>query len=884
MPAPLFRLLLRLYPRSYRRRFEAEMLETERHLTAESGPARWRAVPDLVASALAVRADLRRERRPAVSGVVMDLWFAMRSLRQVPGFTLTAVLTIALGIGAHTVVYAIVDAMLLRPLPFGDRSDRLVTLHSTHATQAPDWGNSDLSYADLLDLREQSRTLAAVEGFLERNFSVAATDDAARVPGASVTPGLFGLLGVDPLHGRMFRDDEAAEPGFEPVALISHALWQRLFGGDISIIGTPVLLNARQVTVIGVMPEGFLFPEQHQLWVPYASDRTAARANRAFIGVGLLAPDVAMGRAAADLNRVAATLATTYPDTNRGWGVHMLTLREFHVGDTRGVSSMLAAVALLLLVACANVAGLLIARGVSRERELVTRAALGAGRGRLVRLLLTEAFVIAVIGGVAGVVAAMWGLAVIVSTVSEAPAYWFVPRIDLRVVAATIVVTGVVTLLAGLAPAWRLSRVDVSAAGSSTRAAGASRGHRRFQRTLVTAQVAVSLVLLVGATLLARSAIELQRADPGFDTGSLLSGRFYIAGDAYDSPVARAEAVTRVVDAVMAIPGVTSVAATQSIPADDGAGTLMLRPTGALAGTATGADGINTMGVIAISATAGLWDTLGLSLREGRAFTQAEVLDPLTDVVHINERLATRLWPGESALDRTLQVVNARGVVTSTVRVVGVTPNLVYEEFGETTAQSQLNVYVPYGRSGSRTLAILARTSGDPAMYADTLRVAVRSVDPSFATFDVLTMADRRHVTTWGERFLAGTFSSFAVGALLLACLGTYGLVAYAAAQRRREVGVRVAIGATRADILALFVRGGVTTALAGATIGAPLALLTARGLDQAGLLFEVSPWDLWVWMPVPIVLMAAVILATLEPAVRASHVDPSEALRAQGT
>lgn len=876
MPRNVYRALLRLYPRTFRARFGDEMLETASTLERERGFARLRAVRDVVGSAFAVRAELRSERRAgrARQGALADLRFAFRSLRKVPGFTFAAVLTLGLGIGAHSVVYAIVDAMLLRPLPFGDRSDRLVTLHSTHPTQATDWDDSELSYADLLDLRDQTSAFTGVEGVLNRNFSLTTTDEAARVLGASITPGLFEMLGVAPAMGRLFRAEDAAQPGFEPVVMLSHALWTRLYGADPAIVGKHILINARAVTVAGVMPEGFLFPEQHQLWLPYAADRTTGRANRSLIGVGLLAPQATVARAAADLDRVAATLATSHPDTNRDWGIHVMTLREFHVGDGRGLSAMLVAVSLLLLVACANVAGLLIARGVSRERELITRAALGAGRGRLVRLLLAEAVVVSVVGGILGVGLAMWGLAAILGSIAEMPAYWTEPRIDLRVLVSTAIVTMVVSMVAGLVPALRLSKVDISSAGSGTRSVVASLGHRRFQRGLVVAQVAVSFVLLVGATLLARSAVALQHADPGFSPAQILSGRFYIAGDAYDSPDQRAVAVERTVNAVGAVPGVTAVTATQSIPADDGGQTVLLRPEGALAGR------MDALGVTAISTTAGLWDTLGLALREGRTFTSSEVTDPASTVVLVNERLAQRFWPGESALDRSVQTVNARGAVTATLRVIGVTPNLVYEEFGETTPQAELNVYAPYGRSAGRTMAILARTSGNPANYSSAMRDAVRSVDPSFATFDVMSMDERRRLTTWSERFLAGTFSGFAIAALLLACLGTYGLVAYAAAQRRREVGVRIAIGATRADIVTLFMRGGVALGLLGVSLGVPFSLLAARGLSQADILFGVSPWEASIWLGVPSALVGAVLLATLHPALRAGRIDPSEALR----
>lgn len=868
--SPLFhRLLLRLYPREFRDRFGAELLQTAASLDGQGRRRPLRVIRDAVATAIVVRTELRRDWSFAI---LSDLRLATRTLRKVPGFTTAAVLTLALGIGAHTVVYAIVDAMLLRPLPFGDRSDRLVTVHSTHPTQAQDWDDADLSYADLVDLREASGTLERLEGVLHRNFSVATTDDAARVLGASITPGLFPMLGASPAEGRLFREEDAAQPGFEHVVILSHSLWQRLWGGDRQIIGRTVLINARPLTVIGVMPEGFTFPEQHQLWLPYTADRTIARANRALLGIGLLKPDVTVGQAVADANRVAATLATAYPDTNRDWGVHVMPLRELFV-NSADAAGMLTAVSLLLLVACANVAGLLVARGLSRERELLTRAALGAGRGRLTRLLLAESIVIAAIGGVLGVLLSHWGLQALTSSVPELPVYWAQPRIDGRVVSFAVLVTSVVALAAGLAPSWRLSRIDLAAASqASPRSVGATRSHRRFQHGLVVAQVAVSLTLLVSATLLAGDAIALQQADAGFDPAPVLSGRFYIAGDAYDPPSARSAAVERVITALAAMPGVLSAVSTSSIPADDGGTTIRLKPAGVLAGST------ELIGVQSIATTSSLWETLGLPLDAGRTFLSSEVSDPETEVAIVNRRLASLFWPGESALDRTIQVVNARGDVTVSLRIVGVAPDLLYEEFGEATPQSRLNVYVPYGRSGARTMAVLVRAEGNPADLLEPMHRAVRSVDPSFATFDALTLQDRRAMTTWGERFLATTFSAFAIAAVLLACLGTYGVVAYAAMQRRREVGVRLAIGATPLDVVALFARTGGALSVAGLLAGLPIALVAASQLS--GGLVAVSAWDPKVWTLLPAALLTAVLAASLIPARRAGRVDPSAALR----
>ncbi len=877
MPTPLiYRWLLRLCPPEFRERFGDEVIATAASMSRDRPGGRWRAFVDAARTVIGLRRDVRRERRAGAAGllsrIAADLRLGGRSLRRVPGFSLAAILTLALGIGAFTVVYAIVDALLLRPLPFGDRSDRLVTIHSTHPSQARDWNDSELSYADLMDLRERAVTFDAVEGVIDRNFSVASADDSARVLGASVTPGLFAMLGVSPIEGRLFRSDEAALPGLESVVIVSHALWTNLLGADRSAVGRPILLNARPVTLIGVMPEGFLFPEQHQVWLPYAGNRVEGRGNRALIGFGLLRHDATMSQAAADVERVSATLAREYPDTNRDWGLHLLTLRDYHVQDRSGLTSMLAAVVLLLLVACANVAGLLIARGASRTQELVTRAALGASRGRLISLLLAEAAVIAAVGGVLGVMLSFWGLRALLAMVAELPVYWAQPAIDWRVLLTALAATVGVALLAGLVPALRLSGVDTGAAGTAVRVAGGTRGHRRVQRGLVVAQVSVSFVLLTGATLLAASAVALQRADAGFDPAQVLSGRFYIAGDPYDPIEARAAVVSKIAETVAAIPGVTAAAVTQAIPADDGGSTVLVRPPDAGA--------TESMGVTAIAATPGLWDTLGLRLLAGRTFTAAEHADDEAPVVIVNERLAHRFWPGQSALDRPLPVVNARGEITTTLRVVGVAPNLVYEEFGETTPQSQLNLYIPYARQGGRTMAILARASGDPAPLSQALRQAVRAVDPSFATFDVLTLTERRRLTTWGERFLATTFTVFALLALLLACLGTFAVVAYAVAQRRREVGVRLAIGATPVDVVGLFLKGGLALAAVGLCLGAPLAALTARALDSGEMLFGVSPWDGRLWIALPAALLAAVLVATLQPALRAGRVAPVEVLR----
>ena len=802
--------------------------------------------------------------------MLQDFTFAVRSLSRARAFAVAAILTLATGMAATTIVYAVVDGMLLRPLPFAERSDRLVTLHSTHPTQAQDWDDSDLSYPDLLDIRESAKTLSGVEGLMNRNLSLAGARETERVAGASITPGLFRLLGVTPQLGRDFREEDGALPGAETVALISHGVWQRLFGGDPAIVGRTIPVNGRALAVVGVMPTGFAFPEQHDIWLPYRDARDSGRIRRNLTAVGLLAEGARLHDARAELATLAAHLSNEHPETNRGWGIHALALRDLFVGESTrlGLSAMLAAVAIVLLVGCANVASLILARGIGRTRELTVRAALGAGRRRLVRLLLIESLVIAAVGGGAALLMAVWGLDALVASMPEPLPYWAQIRVDVRVIAFSFGVSILTAVLSGLIPALRLSRVDAgNLHGDRT---GVSPSQRRVQAALVAGQVALSLALLVGATLLARSTMALQNADIGFDARPLLSARFYIAGDAYDDPVVRAATVDRLVATLASLPGVNSAAATGAIPGDDGGDGIRLVPERGPAGLE------DQIGAQLVPVTRSLFDTLGLTLIEGRMFSSDEARRADADIVVVNRRLASSFWPGVSAVGRRLRMVEGDG--TADYRVVGVAPDLVYEELGEESDQSRLVVYVPYVREPWRTMALLVNAEGDPAAVAPALRRAIRDTDTFFAPYDVLTMSARRSLTSWGERFLGRTFAAFSIVALLLASIGVFGVTAHHAAERRREIGIRLAIGAQRGDIIRLLLRRGVILAALGCAVGFPLAIIGSRTI--AGLLFRVSPWDVRVWTLLPLALVVIVLLASFIPARRASRLDPLTALR----
>ncbi|MGE0042661.1 MAG: ABC transporter permease [Vicinamibacterales bacterium] len=804
--------------------------------------------------------------------LALDVRHAIRSLGSRPGFLVAAVLTLAIGIGANLTVFSLVNALLLRPLPFGDRSDRVVVLFATHQLQAEDWGwgESELSYRDLQDYREAT-SLAGLAGYLPRNFTLSDAEPAERVQGGSVTPDLFGLLGVEPALGRGFRPDDAAPPGLESVVMITDGLWRRRYGADPAIVGRPILVNDLPRTVIGVLPPGFRFPERDDLYMPLRWD-DAPRAARNVNGVGLLTPGVTLPQAQGELDAIAARLSATYPESNRGFGVRALTFRDAQVNAAqRGFSAtLMGAVAFVLFIACANLANLLLVRGASRQREFAVRAAMGAGRGRLVRGMLVESFVLTVPGAGLGLLGALWTLDLVRGSFPEDLPYWIRFDIDGRVLAFTAGLSVVTAVAIGLVPALRASRPDLQAdLKEAGRGASLGRGQQRLQFALSIGQVALCLALLVGANLMVRSFLALQSADLGFDDRPMLTMRGYLAGDQFDPVAARSAFFSRAASTLRSLPGVTAAAVTTAIPGDDGGGGVRV----VIDGRAQVSDEV---GASAIASTEGLFDTLGVSLLDGRPFTPAEVDNPDARVAIVNRALATRLWPGGRAVDRRVGFAGADGI--DWYRVIGVAPDVQYEEVGEDTDQSRLNVYVPYAANPSRSVAFLLRTAVPPGALAASARSALQSLNAGLPLYDVLTMPERRRATTWEQQFFGQMVAVFAGVALLLACLGIYALLSYAARRRQAEIGVRLALGAGPGDIVRLFLRQGGLVAAAGLGLGLGLAFVVSRVL--MGVLFGVDAFDPWLYAGTGGALLTAVLAASYLPARRAGRVDPVIALR----
>ncbi len=805
--------------------------------------------------------------------ILQGLSQAFRALRKRPGFALAALVTLALGIGANVTVFSLVNALLLRPLPFGERTDRVVTLHSTQPQQPEDWEDAGLSYPDLVDVQREAIAFDGIAGFLFRNFTVTTDTDAERLQGQSVTPNLFPLLGIEPILGRNFLPEEAAAPGLETVVILTHGLWQRRFGGDPSIIGRGVIINDRARTVVGVMPAGFKFPHRSELYMPLRWD-DQLRSSRSIAAIGVLKKGVSMEQAQSDIAAIAARLEARYPDSNRGYGLRALRFREAYLGSgARAVSiTLMAAVAFVLLIVCANLTNLLLVRGASRQREIAVRAAIGANRWRLAWAVLSESAVLTLLGCVAGGFAAAWTLDYLGSVAPEELPYWFRADVDTRIVTFTIVLTVLTTLAIGILPALRATRPDVvSELKEGARGISLGRSAQRLQAVLAASQVALCLALLIGANLMIRSFLTLQRVDLGFDDSPMLTLRAYLAGDRFDEPRARAVFFNQAVDAVEGVPGVKAAVATSSIPGDDGGSPANLVVDGRT-------DVRDQLRVQLVTSTADLFETLGLRLVDGRSFTSAESADPESRVVVLNERLALRLWPNRSAVGRRIGIAGREDI--DWFRVIGIAPNVHYEEAGEETEQSQLNVYLPFAFTSPRTTAILVRVEGDPQALATPVRVALRQLHSGLPLFDVRTMREVRRFTTWEQRFFGLMMGSFAASALLLACLGVYALLAYAARRRTHEIGVRLALGADRNAVVSLFAWQASRIGFVGLGVGLLLSVLLAKALR--GIVTTVDVFDPWLFAQMAGALLLVVAAASYVPARRAARTDPMVALRAE--
>jgi len=810
-----------------------------------------------------------------VNSSLKDLRYAVRSLRRAPGFTLVVLVTLGLGIGASTSIFSVVDGILLRPLPYPDPA-RLVELVRTEEGDRTD----NFSGANYLDIKRQSRSFAGLAGHRNLRFTVLFNGTPSLIQGASVTSDFFEMFGVPAAIGRTLSSASDG-PGTPPVAVLSYGTWKGQFGSDPAILGQSLQANGKSFTIVGVMPPRFDFPHDASFWVssPYevpespvdvGDDPAAVRGLSWFGVVGRLAPGVTQEQAQTEMTLVAERIREEYPGVDEG--TLLVPLRESLVGDVRGsLLVLLGAVGLLLLIACANVANLLLVRAAGREREIAVRVALGAGRFRILRQLVTESVVLALTGGAIGFVLALWGTGALLSLAPEG-----IPRIaevgtDLTVLGFTLGTALMTGILFGLAPAiqalgsWRFA--PHSGVRQTT-----SHGRNRLRRALIVGEVAVSLILLVGAGLMVRTLATLTAMDPGFNGENVLTARVWIPATKYQEDDDIIAFYRETLDRVGAIPGVLSAGGVLSLPVNAGInGTFTFEIEGR-----ESVDPRETPTAGFQIASSHYLETLGIPLIRGRWFSDTDDSDA-PSVVVINKALADRCWPDEDAIGKRLTWGDPEAEDTDWATIIGIVGNTLH--FG-VDQPPRLEIYQPYLQGSLPYLTLVVKSEVDPSTLTSAVRRAVMEVDPEQPLSAVATMEQVLFDSLGSRRFNMLLLVVFAVTAVVLAAVGLFGVLSYSVSQRFSEIGIRMALGARTAGVVGGVMREGVGLALLGLAIGIPGALGLTRLMRS--MIHGVSATDPAVFAIGAVLLVTIATLASCVPAFRAAQVDPIEVLRVE--
>ena len=790
-----------------------------------------------------------------------DLRYAMRQLAKRPGFTLTAVITLALGIGANSAIFSVINATVLEPLPYA-APDRLVRVREV----TPEGMNFSASEPNYLDFRDQSRQLEQLAAFKDHAVSLTGQGEPVRLDGLAVTHDFFAVLGVAPALGRGFLATEDLPGADSNVVLLSHGLWQQRFGGDRGIVGREIILDGKAHLVVGVMPADFRFMGG-AFWRPLAPDARADRGDHWLGMIGRLAPGASLVQAEAELRGIAERIGERFPPVD-GWSVRAEPLSEWLVGPQFRLTAYLlfGAVGFLLLLACVNLANLQFVRANLRQAEIGIRAALGAERSRLLRQLLTETLLLSLLGVVAGLLVAGFAVAALQGLGPENVPRLHEIRIDGRVLGFTLALGLLTGIVFGLAPAWRASRVDVNETLRRGGRSGASREHRRLRDVLVVVQIALAMLLLVGAGLLIRSFMQLQDADPGFDPEHVLAVQLQL-GDDYAEPWQKVVFFHQLMQRLEAAPGITAAGATAINPFSGGGFYNDVTPVELAATTAPS-------GYAQVSwrtVTPGFFDAIGVPLLSGRLFTDE---DPWNGprIVVITQGMAEKLWPGENAIGKELYWGGTSGTPLTVIGVVG---NYHDVELG---ASETAVMFVPHNQLAWPTMTVLARSAGDIAGMSAVVREQIRAMDPDLPIPAVRPLEQEMAASVAGPRFRTWLLGVFALVALLLAAVGVYGVMAFNVSQRTREVGLRMAMGAPSGSILRMLLTGGARLALAGIGLGLVAAFGLARFMQ--GLLYETAHTDPLAIGAATALLAGVAFAATWFPARRAALIEPSQALR----
>ena len=808
--------------------------------------------------------------------MLRDVRYAVRSLILDRGVSAIVILCLSLGIGVNATLFSVVDGVLIQPLPYAE-PDRLLVL--TESFERGGIRDAGVSYPDLRDFRDRTTAFSAIVASAGRMLAITEGTEPERLAGAAITWDLFPVIGVAPFLGRHFNADDD-RPGAEPVVILNYEVWQRRYQGDPSIIGRSVSVNGRPHTLVAVMPPKFSFPEQQKIWVPLTPLAiNDARTSRNLFAFGRLKPGVDLAQAREDLKAMSAVLAREYPATSDGWSASAGPLSdEFIPDDVRLVLlTMMGAVTIVLMIACANVANLMLARASGRQREFCVRAALGAGRAKLISQLLVECVVLGLASAPLGLAIAYVGIWLLDQAVpvGEIP-YYIHWEISARGIGYTVIVSALTGLVFGLAPALQAGRLNLQEAlRDGARGSGQSGKRARLRNGLVVIEVAMALILLVGASLFVRSFLNLQSASPGFDTDPLLTARFFMSGESYATEDLKAQRVEDIVRRLEALPGVTSVFASNFVPLDAGGGTGHVIVDGR-----TSVPGEEPT-ILFTAVTPHLYKTMGMPILKGRDFTDSEGLSK-TPVAVINETMAKKLWPDTDAVGRRFRLVERDAnrdlaAPPEWFTVIGVGPDIRMYDMSDDTPDFSV-AYVPYRFSTFANIGVTIRAAGDPASLGGAVRTAIRDSDSALPIFNIRTMEDLRRSSFWQFRLFGFMFGIFGAAALFLAGVGVYGVLSFSVSQRTQEMGVRIALGARQSDVLGLVVRQGVLLAGTGVLVG----LVGAFGITRVirSLLYNVTPTDPVSFVGVAVFLGAIAVLASYLPARRATTVDPIVALR----
>src|SRR5947209_3465256 len=799
-----------------------------------------------------------------------DIRYGVRMLLKRPAYTAIAMLTLALGIGANSAIFSVVNTVLLRPLPFRE-PDRLVYAEGADLRTGEKGGA--ISPPDFLDYREQNHVFERFAAYQPLSFTV--TNDGSeseRITSARVSAGFFETLGVTPLAGgRTFLPEEEQE-GRNGIVVISYGLWQRRYASDPKIIGKTIALNGQTATITGVMPAGFEYPRETQLWspIPFRAQQTSLRRAHFLWAIGRLKPGVTLAQAEADVTSIARGLEKQYPESNTNFGLGLTLLPEWTVGEMRQtLLVLLIAVGFVLLIACANVANLSLARGAARSREIAIRSALGASRWRVVRQLLTESVLMSILGGALGLLLAMWGVDLLVSMSPEN-----LPRVkevttDFRVLGFTLLISIITGILFGLFPALSSSKTNLTETLKEGGRGTSGTGRQRLRSLLVVSEVALSLILLVGAGLLIKSFLRLSQVDVGFKPTNLLTMQLSLTRAKYPEPQQRALFFDQLLQGVEALPGVQVAGTTSELPLSGQENDTFF----AIEGKHAPAFGSTENDANIRGISPDYFRAINVPLIRGRYFENRDRMDA-PKVVIVNESFVNRYLPGEEAIGKHLTI--DFGSDSFKGEIVGVVGSIRHSSLAQTTPSAEMNVSSlqspPYGTN------LVVRTTGDPVQLTTSIRNEVQALDRDVPIFNVKTMDERISESASKPRFRTLLYGIFAGLALLLASIGIYGVISYSVTQRTHELGLRVALGAQRKDVLRLVIGQGMKMALLGIDQGPIGAFVVTRVMSS--FLFGVSATDPPTFAGVSILLTIVALLACYIPARRATRVDPMVALR----